>query len=108
MLVGWKVLSRGRWSCWIKGKRGKAVHYPKNKWARPHKGNGPLAVFTSEETASIWAHSRKFDYNLNIHKCYYKPSKKTFLWRLLRGGNVKKRSHLPDGTALATAVKTLE
>jgi hypothetical protein len=98
---GWKVLSRGRWSAIVRRGSG-GVHYPVNRWVKPEKGCGPLAVFTSETWTRSWAGP-----NCTVHRCEYRHSRLRQLWRFVRG---EKRigTLMPYGTALADAVRTLD
>jgi hypothetical protein len=98
---GYKVLSPGRWSAYIKRANG-GVRYPVNKWVEPKLGCGPLAVFADKQRAVRWAGARD-----TIHECDYKPSRFRHLWRLWRG-KVERRNGLPIATRLASAVRTLE
>ena len=106
---GWKVLSPGRWSVYVKSEATGAVQYPFGKWARPQAGCGPLGVFLEKEQARDFAtgqsrHPRRI---CTIHRCEYKSSRFRHFWRYFRG-KLDKKMKSPEGTRFASAVRTLD
>ena len=109
---GWKVLQRSVREgsdvyASIVDYHPRAVHYRIGEWARPKKGNGPLALFCSLEAAKAFA--RGFVCPI-ICRCEYTPSERKVLWSLGTQGHPNRMyaGAFPRGTVLANSVKLLE
>jgi hypothetical protein len=79
---GWKVTTSWGRSCIISGYG--EVEYKVGEKTFPQKDCGPLAVFTSEQTAKDFfiADTRQsFNPKARVHKCLYKQSKEKELYR---------------------------
>jgi len=107
---GWKVLSRGRWSVYVKSKATGAVQYPLGEWARPQVGCGPLGVFEQEHQARNFALGQSAYPNriCAVHKCEYRSSRFRRFWRFFRGKLEKSGAVNVEGTRFADAVRTLD
>jgi hypothetical protein len=106
---GWKVLSPGRWSVYVKSVSTGAVQYPLGKWVRPQPGCGPLAVFLEEVPARNFAASQsRYPRRIcSVHRCEFTYSQFRHLWRFFRGKLQKPRNVL-NCTRFASAVRTLD
>jgi hypothetical protein len=87
-----------------------AVCYKINKWTKPMRGCGPLAVFDNFENAELFCDSEVNLYdaegaNLLIFKCKYVPSEKKSLWfRYMMEVKESFAGSFPEGTVLADQV----
>ena len=114
---GWKVLSVGRWSAWMRGEGGGAIQYPVDTWVYPRAGCGPLGVFGDYDEAEAWANNWFYDKGpLTVHRCQFKFSRFRSFWRTV-GGKIQKNIGGPLLTQetfqqmtvkFADAVKTLD
>lgn len=100
--------------------------YPVNRRVKPQEGQGPLAVFETEEHAEIfvkdygpfitWGNSSgkvcgcgTYPYRSKIVPCRYKPSNSDKLGTYWDGNMVQKHlSSMPEGSVLADFVTCLE
>ena len=101
--IGYKVLTQSRNSIVQYMSEG-GCHYPKGKEVKPHKGCGPLCVFTSCRRA--YRFLQRFS-AIKLVKCKYKESATKTIW-----DNTDRREihldNLPTHTALADSVTCLE
>ena len=81
------------------------IYYVMNQWVYPKKQCGPLAVFTTEESAAYFIKDRYF---CTYFPCFYEPTKLEFVWccvlDLFTRKIARRLASLPENTALANKV----
>jgi len=102
---GWKVTNYESYSCIINYAQG-SVRYVKGKWTKPHRNNGPLAVFDNLNDAL------RFNEGMtDLHKCLYEKSEYTHMWYIdiYSGARIDwAGEQYPSGTSFASRVMIVD